>query len=329
MNGMRKWCARSALLLFTLSNLEFGLLTPVRAQPRPSPAQHHTIGPHDVLSLSLWDGEHLQTAELPVAEDGTILVPFGLSKTLKVEGLSTGELKSVVSEELRRFYREPVVQIVVTDYRANRVCLLGEIRTGDGQEQGPGCYSLRGSARLVEFITVHGGLAATADVSQARVVRPGGEVLRLDLGEVLFKGNQAHNVLLRPGDLVWIPPRDAGRSVYYILGEVRNPGMIRAAEKLTVAEAIARAGSFSQDARRNATVVFRGSSASLQMIRVDLDRFLEQGDAAQNATLEDGDIIYVPRRFGAKLREAVRIVLPALGVVRDTAILYEVLKDDQ
>lgn len=269
----------------------------------------------------------MQRAELSVAEDGTILVPFSLNRILSVEGQTASQLKTLLDRELRRFYREPVVQVVIKEYRAQLACLLGEIRSGERDSTGPGCYPLRGEVRLLEFVTRHGGVTPEADITQVKLNR-GGESFTLDLAQVIFGGSQEANLPLQAGDIIWVLSRDHTQRVHYVFGEVRKPGLVKSSETLRLAEAVARAGSFSPDAALDRTAIIRGDTSRAQIFRLDLRRFLEQGDASQNPVLEDSDVVYVPRRSGARFRDWVKIVLPVLGVLRDTAILYEVLRDE-
>lgn len=290
-------------------------------------AEFHRIGPLDVLKITVWDGEEFQVAEVAVAEDGTILVPFAINKVMPIRGLSAPELREILVQELKRYYRDPVVQVLVTDYRSHKACMLGEVRGGKGKDEGPGCYSLRGPTRIVEFIAEHGGLAPSADLTAVQVRKAAGKIVTVNLAEALFRGDLTQDVALDPGDVIWVPRRDLDRAAYYVFGEVRKPGLVLAEEGISIVELISRAGSFSSDAARDEVVIVRETAGSAEVMRIDLQKFLEQGDLSQKVGLKSGDIVFVPRRFGAKFRELTRTLLPILGLARDTAILHEVLKE--
>ena len=90
-----------------------------------------------------------------------------------------------------------------------------------------------------------------------------------------------------------------------IVGEVRSPGTYPLSGDMTLVEVLARAGSILPTASGEALVVRGGKKAASQRpagadeddpntVRVDL-RELEKGVLSQNASLRDGNTIFVPR----------------------------------
>src|SRR5215471_1738407 len=89
----------------------------------------------------------------------------------------------------------------------------------------------------------------------------------------------------------------------FIVGEVRTPGTYPLSGNMSLVEAIARAGSTLPSASGEAVIVHAGENASgptmptadaKDVVRVNL-RDLENGSFSQNASLTDGDTIFVPR----------------------------------
>ena len=79
-----------------------------------------------------------------------------------------------------------------------------------------------------------------------------------------------------------------------VLGEVRDPGSIAYSERMTVIDAIARAGGFKEMARENAVTVTRSTADSTKRYTVPVAS-ISKGDA-ENFYLRPGDVITVPRR---------------------------------
>jgi polysaccharide export outer membrane protein len=91
----------------------------------------------------------------------------------------------------------------------------------------------------------------------------------------------------------------------FVTGEVHTPGTYPLTGDMTLIEALARAGSTTAFASRNAVVVRppKGRAAdgpadparatASEVIRVDLRR-LQEGTLAENMFLRDGDTVYVP-----------------------------------
>jgi polysaccharide biosynthesis/export protein len=92
----------------------------------------------------------------------------------------------------------------------------------------------------------------------------------------------------------------------FLVGEVREPGMYPLRGKMSLIEALARAGSTTQMAGGEAFVVRRPDRAvsgavlpdqaddTAEVIRVDLAEF-HRGRLARNIVLTDGDTVFVPR----------------------------------
>src|SRR3954467_7190357 len=90
----------------------------------------------------------------------------------------------------------------------------------------------------------------------------------------------------------------------FVVGEVRLPGAYPLSGDMSLVEALARAGSTLPTASGEAVIVHAGENASgptmpapdegKDLVRVNL-RDLENGVIASNASLKDGDTIFVPR----------------------------------
>jgi polysaccharide export outer membrane protein len=82
-----------------------------------------------------------------------------------------------------------------------------------------------------------------------------------------------------------------------VLGEVKTPGFFQVDTPVTALEAISRAGGYTLDGRMESVLLIRGDLKKPQLIALNLEKALHQGDLAQNMLLQRGDILYVPRTF--------------------------------
>ena len=169
----------------------------------------HRIGRNDLLHLTIWNGLNVEDTTVRVAEDGTIFVPFGIDLNLKVQGLSSTDLKGLIQRESLRYFRETVVQVVIEEYNSSRAYLLGEV-AGVAADQGAGMYSLKGRQTVLEFIIEHGGFTDQANMTRVQINRVSGEVAFLNLSEVIFQGDETQNPVVNPGDIVWVPGKEVG-----------------------------------------------------------------------------------------------------------------------
>jgi polysaccharide export outer membrane protein len=79
-----------------------------------------------------------------------------------------------------------------------------------------------------------------------------------------------------------------------VLGSVRQPGIIELSGSITFLELISRSGGLDKDAGETATIQ-RKSSKGEKIIVIDLKGLIEKGDISQNATISDGDTVFVSK----------------------------------
>ena len=81
-----------------------------------------------------------------------------------------------------------------------------------------------------------------------------------------------------------------GRS-YYVRGEIRQPGRFQLLSRVTVVQAIAAAGGFTEFANPSKVEILRGN----QRIRIDVAEFEKHPE--RDKEIESGDVIIVQRSF--------------------------------
>jgi protein involved in polysaccharide export with SLBB domain len=80
-----------------------------------------------------------------------------------------------------------------------------------------------------------------------------------------------------------------------VFGQVREPGTFGYAEGMTVVDAVAQAGGFTDLARKNAVTVTRSVGAEKTKYTVPVEDIGE--GKADNFYLRPGDVVFVPRRL--------------------------------
>ena len=134
----------------------------------------------------------------------------------------------------------------------------------------------------------------------------------------LMDGDPRYNVVIRPRDLINVPPGNVGE--FFMMGNVARPGAYTlTGRRLTVKEAIASAGGFGPLAwPSRADLVRRLSEDEEQIIQLDLDAIFA-GDAP-DFYLKPSDVVNVgttvPAYFFAVLRNSFRFTYGA-GFVYD------------
>ncbi|MGC1583256.1 MAG: polysaccharide biosynthesis/export family protein, partial [Candidatus Acidiferrales bacterium] len=85
---------------------------------------NYTIGPQDVLDISVWKEPEL-TRSVPVRPDGKISMP--LLNDVQAAGLTPSQLAAQITTSLKKFVTAPQVTVIVTAINSQRVFIIGEV----------------------------------------------------------------------------------------------------------------------------------------------------------------------------------------------------------
>ena len=240
----------------------------------------YVIGRGDVLLIRVW-GDEDPTREVVVSPEGQI--PFPLIGEVAAEGRSAEEVRRTITERLADGYLvNPQVEVVIKEYKSQKVYVLGQIVR-------PGTYPLESRASVLEIISRAGGLTEDAgDVAQiirgqegwnqGKPLQPDQEgveeVITVDLRRMLAGKLGKQTIEVRHGDTIFVPKS----AVFYIFGEVNQPGKYRWEEELTVLKAVIIAGGFTDIASKRRMKIRRKDSEGEKKIRGKLDTLVEPGD---------------------------------------------------
>ena len=184
-----------------------------------------------------------------------------------------------------------------------------------GEVNSPGFYSLEGKVDVLKAMSASGGLTQKADFKNAIITKLNDEIIQVNLEKLLIQKDLTQNYPLETGDSLFIPLTFENN--IYVLGEVKNPGIYPIEGECTVVEAITKAGGYTADARLKSCVVIRRfpyneegikmRTITLkevkvirekyeQVIEINLEKILKDGELSQNITLQPQDLVFVPIR---------------------------------
>jgi polysaccharide export outer membrane protein len=165
----------------------------------PMDRADYVIGASDVLRILVWKNTEL-SVEAPVRPDGKISVP--LVNDVQAAGLTTTELKDVLSQALAEFVAAPDVTVIVHQINSKSVHVMGEVGR-------PMVVPLVIDMRALEVIAMAGGFTPFADKSDIRILRPNpdGSVVEYRFNYKAFlKGKHPEsNLRMQPGDTIVVP----------------------------------------------------------------------------------------------------------------------------
>jgi polysaccharide export outer membrane protein len=291
---------------YALCALLFALCAMLPASPALGQGKEYLLGPRDVITLTIFaGGEEQQQVDLTLSGQGMINVPF--IGAVKAEGLTVPQLEEVITGPLARdYFVDPEVNIRVKEYHSLHYYISGAIKE-------PGLYEMTSEASLMELIAKAGGVLpergnvayvlrnSAEDMEEAGEMQDmisGRDPLKVDLKSLLDQGDMGHNILLKSGDVVYIPLEKAlnlAESNVYVEGEVKKPGVYSYQPGLTALNACIMAGGFDEFAAPNRTRVIRSTQDGQEVIRIDLNS-VKQGNIP-DIELEPGDRIHVPETW--------------------------------
>ena len=94
--------------------------------------------------------------------------------------------------------------------------------------------------------------------------------------------------------VVTVIVKNPGSRKFYILGEVANTGEYQLAKELTILQAFALAGGFTEWASKKEIILLRREDGKERIIRVNYKNIIKGKDLSQNVPIKVDDTIIVP-----------------------------------
>lgn len=100
----------------------------------------------------------------------------------------------------------------------------------------------------------------------------------------------------------------------FVFGDVKKPGMVPMPRHMTVLQALAAADTYQETALMEEVRVIRsGDQGKPYILMADLARAFTYGDLSRNVSLEENDIIFVPREHLGDAAEAAKKIMPIVS----------------
>ena len=235
-------------------------LSGMREEQRQTPTMEHTLGPGDVLRVSVYDNPDL-SQEVTIGADGAFAYP--LIGSVQAAGLSVRQLESLLAKRFADGYLvSPQVGVTVTQHKSQQVYVMGAVKT-------PGPYALQRQTTLLEVLSAAGGptpeagfevilthaadrQALPAGTSTVSAAANGQPAIRVSL-EQLMAGGVPQRITLQDGDVLYVPLA----AFVYLTGEIQRPGRYRLENDTTIQKAVTLAGGFTKFAATKSMTVQR------------------------------------------------------------------------
>lgn len=257
----------------------------------------YRIGPLDVLEISSYVGDKVNTTQVEVDGRGTISYSF--LDNIVVSGLTPSQVDGLLTRKLSSYVRKPRVRVLVKEFNSKSATIAGEfslLRTATyGTKAASGRITLKGKTTLMDLIAAGSGYTVNADIKNVKLIRQGKSHL-INVYDIIEKGDESQNVIIDDGDVVNIPELPQYGERVYVMGEVAAQGIYPLKDAQDLLAAIALAGNTTPLAKEQDTLIVRGYAPDKPplVMTANLRRLFRQADLSQNIRLKNGDLIYVP-----------------------------------
>lgn len=262
----------------------------------------YLLGAGDVLRVDVYGRPEVSGRQV-IGPDGIVTLP--IVGDVKLRDLSREQAQALLRERLGRYYTAPIVTLAVEEYVSNQVTVIGRVERA-------GMQNFPHPPTLAEVLANAGAmpiLDKQATLTRCAILRGREKLIWVDL-KALLNGELAYNIRMKKGDIVFIP--DSSDTAVYVLGSVTRPGSYRLTPRMTVLDALAQAGGPDEDAAPGKIGLYRAGAAEMRLI--DLETLIDPSRSI-NFALEDGDVLFVPKRGFARLGYVMRQLAPAISVL--------------
>jgi len=253
---------------------------PAAASAAASATPGYQIAPGDVIGVSVVNFPNLTTSQAMVTPDGTISLP--LLDQVSVTGLTQEQVTRLLVRKWRKYVINPSVTVSLVQKHAQTVVLNGYLTRTGVLDYKPGLHLLDALAQM-------GGALPAADATRAVLTHPDGTKVPLDLSHPETKAGTEVDVVLQPGDILYMPQQEGKVSV---TGDgIKQPGSMYYKENLTLLDAISASGGVNPDTADLPAATLTRNGADK---KIDLQALLKAGDPKADVLLASGDIINIP-----------------------------------
>lgn len=182
------------LLALTLAGGLVAVCPAAAEEARPA----FTLGPGDLLHISVWNEESL-TLDVTVRPDGYISFP--LIGDVPAGGREVETLRRDLTERLREFVPNAPVTVILAELGSARVYVVGKVSK-------PGMFPMPGEMRVLQALALAGGLTPFADSAGILVLRNsdgGRTAIPVDYDRVVSGKDITQDIVLKPGDTIVVP----------------------------------------------------------------------------------------------------------------------------
>ncbi|WP_428773736.1 SLBB domain-containing protein [Vibrio sp.] len=259
--------------------------TPVDNLPVPL---DYVMESGDEISVQIYGKTNKQLA-LKIDREGKINLPeLG---PIAVSGQTFAQVRDQITQMVERKIIGVEVVVSMANMRTMQVYVVGEASN-------PGAYNVNGLTTITQALIASGGIEETGSLRNIQLKRKGKVVARLDLYDLLLKGDTSSDVRLLAGDTLFVPAKTSNLTID---GEVLRPAIYELRGSTTLASALNMAGGALPKAYLSKVNVRRHTASGIKQFTLDMTK-----SAGRQFKLQSGDEVKL-NPASANLRNAVAL----------------------
>ena len=160
----------------------------------------YLLQPGDLLEVTVFKEDDMSRVAR-INTNGTITFP--LVGIVKVSDCSLAEAEKILTENLKRYFKNPQVSILIKEYANNTVYVLGQVKRPSSLKIPP-----EKNLTVLEAITSAGGFTDIANTSKVKVLRMENgkqKSIEVDVSQITKQGKKSLDKNLMSGDVVFGP----------------------------------------------------------------------------------------------------------------------------
>lgn len=241
----------------------------------PIPADY-VVGPGDTIQIQLF-GKDNEQYSIVISREG--ILNFPELGPISVVGQKFSELKKDLKQRIAEQMIGVKASITMGELRSIRIFVLGDAYR-------PGSYTVSSLSTMTNALFLSGGVQTIGSLRNIQLKRRGKVVSRLDLYDLLLRGDTSGDTRLLPGDVIFIPP--IGTTVG-VGGEVRRPAIYELKNEKTTSQIIKMAGGLLPTAYPKASQLER-INTNQEKTLIELDLNTQSGNAI---SVQNGDVLRI------------------------------------
>ncbi|EOX4446819.1 SLBB domain-containing protein [Vibrio alginolyticus] len=271
--GEQEELKRFGLDLFSGSPSTFAPISDV-----PVPA-NYTVGAGDEIIVQLF-GKDNETHRLRVNRAGTINFPS--LGPVNVAGMHFSDVRDSLTQRVKEQMIGVRSDISLGELRTMQVFVMGDAYK-------PGAYTVSALTTISQAIYYSGGFSESGALRDIQLKRDGKIIRKLDMYDLLLKGDASNDVRLLPDDVVLI---GSVNDTVSIEGEINRPAIYEVKQGETYQQLIQMAGGFTANAHVEQLEIKRyASHGAREALTLDFNKTQDRQSKVKN-----GDAIKILKK---------------------------------